>query len=72
MYIEMFKSGKFQIPLRLELKQSGLMRDGYVSLLAWDIPSIEFLSVQNSNDYRNSYKKIPLELLVNYYRGYEN
>ena len=70
--INMFKSVKSQIPLKLVRKQSGVMRYADVILLAWDIPSIEFLSVQNSNDYRNSHKKTPLAHLVNYYRGYEN
>ncbi len=72
MSINMFKSGKYQIPLKLVRNQSGVMRCAKVILLAWDIPSIEFLSVKYSNDYRNSHKKIQPALLVNYYREYEN
>lgn len=72
MSINMFKSGKYQIPLKLVRNQSGVMRCANVKLLAWDIPSIEFLSVKYSNDYRNSHKKIQPALLVNYYREYAN
>lgn len=70
--INMFKSGKSSIPLKLLCKPKGVWTYVDIPLLAWDIPSIEFLSVKNSNDYHKSHKKPQLESLVNYYRGYEN
>lgn len=70
--IKMLKSGKNHIPLNLVYKHYGFSKCVDIPLFAWDIPSIEFLSVQNSNDYRNSNKPHILEWLVNYYRVYDN
>lgn len=68
----MFKSGEYSVPLKLLCKPNGVWTCVDISLLAWDIPSIEFLSVKNSNDYRGSRKEPQLGSLVNYYRTYEN
>lgn len=70
--IVMFKSGEISLPIKLLCKPKGVWTYVDIPLLAWDIPSIEFLSVQKSNDYRRSRKKLDLGVLVNCYRGYEN
>ena len=43
-----------------------------VTLTAWDILDMEFLSIKESNDYRRSSKKVPVEVLVDLYRDYDN
>lgn len=70
--IVMFKSGKSELPLKLLCNIKGVQKLVDIPLWAWDIPSIEFLSVKYSNDYRISRKKPQLGQLVNSYRGYEN
>ena len=42
------------------------------SLLLWDIPSIDYLSVCNSNDYRHISHIISIDEIVSRYRIYEN
>lgn len=70
--IVMFKSGESSMPLKLLCNLNGVRKHVNIPLLAWDIPSIEYLSVKYSNDHRNSRKKIQPEQLVNCYRGYAN
>lgn len=70
--IVMFISGESSMPLKLLCNLNGVRKHVNIPLLAWDIPSIEYLSVKYSNDHRNSRKKLQLEQLVNCYRGYEN
>ena len=42
-------------------------------LSAWDIPNMAYLSITNSNDYRNDIMTEQLAgRVVNLYRGYEN
>lgn len=70
--IDMLKNGKHFSNLKLLCRHKGVLRYVDVLLTAWDITSIEFLSVKYSNDFRGSHKKIELAVLVNSYRGYEN
>lgn len=56
----------------LWVRQYGIYRKVDILLPAWDIPSIEYYSILNSNDYRNEYCMELLPEIVNLYRGYED
>lgn len=70
--ILMFNRMESKILLRLQDTKYGFLRCADIMLLAWDIPDIEFLSVINSNDYRNPRKELQIPALVNDYRRYSN
>lgn len=70
--MKMFEILEHQIQLPLELTNNGFKRTGSVMLMGWDIHSIAFHSVINSNDYRTSSKEVSFPKLINLYRGYDN
>ena len=70
--IKMFEMLEHQMQLPLELSNNGFKKTGSVMLMGWDIHSIAFHSVINSNDYRRSNKEISFPKLINLYRGYDN
>lgn len=70
--IKMFEKLEHQNQLPLELSNNGFQKKGSIMLLGWDIHSIAYHSVINSNDYRTSSKEVSFPQLINLYRGYEN
>ena len=70
--IMMFEKLVHQISLPIELTINGFNKSGSVLLTGWDIHSIAFHSVINSNDYRNSRKALSLPELISLYRIYDN
>ena len=70
--MKMFEILEHQIQLPLELSYNGVKKTGSVMLMGWDIHSIAFHSVINSNDYRTSSKEVSFPKLINLYRGYDN
>lgn len=69
--IEMFQKNQHLMSLKLPVLRFGGYREYNITLSAWDIPEIEYLSVKYSNDFRGTCKIEPAKL-VNLYRGYEN
>lgn len=70
--IDMFKNDQYLKVLEVPVLQFGIPKIAKVSLSAWDIPNIEFLSVLHSNDFRRAKKVASLEYLINLYRKYDN
>jgi len=71
--IEMYNDSKsITKNFPIQISRYGFYQKGTILLTAWDIPSIEYLSVKNSTDYRGSNKTSTIPELVNLYRGYEN
>ena len=70
--MKMFEILEHQIQLPLEFSYNGIKKTGSVMLMGWDIHSIAFHSVTNSNDYRTSSKEVSFPKLINLYRGYDN
>lgn len=70
--IEMFKNNEYIMNLQYPLFKNGLLQNHTVTLMGWDILSIEYLSVKYSNDYRYSKKRKSPAELVGLYRSYEN
>lgn len=58
--------------LQIDIGQNGFWKTREVLLTTWDILNIEYLSIKNSNDYRDSKRKVSIGELVNLYRGYDN
>lgn len=61
------------ITFPLNIIQHGFIhKQAKVMLSAWDIPNMAYLSITNSNDYRNDIMTEQLAgRVVNLYRGYE-
>ena len=70
--IEMFKAQESTIKVEIPVVRYGRSQHLCIALSAWDIPSIDYLSVKHSNDYRDGKKKCSVEQLVNLYRDYDN
>ena len=70
--IKMFEKMENQIQLPIEFFNNGFPKKGSVMLMGWDIHSIAYHSVINSNDYRTSSKEVSFSKLIYYYREYEN
>lgn len=71
--IEMYNdSVSYTKKIPIMTKQFGCYKKKEVLLTAWDIPSIEYLSITNSNDYRNCDTITSLPGFINAYRKYEN
>lgn len=59
------------MPVTIPVIHNGQRKILTVTLTAWDILDMEFLSIKESNDYRRSSKKVPVEVLVDLYRDYD-
>ena len=70
--IEMFRDQQYRKPFEIKLNKFGIKKTVCVSLNAWDIQDIAYLSVIYSNDYRRNDHLPTMGNLVNLYRGYEN
>lgn len=70
--IEMFKKQEYWRDIEVPVKVNGRARTLIVKLSAWDIQNIEYLSICNSNDYRQSDRPFSIGELVDLYRDYEN
>lgn len=70
--IEMFEKVQCLKDVEVPVVRYGKHQKMLVQLSAWDIPNIAFLSVKNSNDYRQSDKVASIGQLVDLYREYEN
>ena len=71
--IQMFQSETRHMKnLPIQVNQFGVWQNKEVLLTAWDILNVEFLSIKNSNDYRDSKQKSSIGELINLYRRYEN
>ena len=72
--IEIYKNLVCNITFPLNIIQHGFIhKQAKVMLSAWDIPNMAYLSITNSNDYRNDIMTEQLAgRVVNLYRGYEN
>ena len=70
--IDMFRKNEYLMPVTIPVIHNGQRKILTVTLTAWDILDMEFLSIKESNDYRRSSKKVPVEALVDLYRNYDN
>lgn len=70
--IEMFKNNQCMRKVEIPVIHYGKRQKLTVQLSAWDIPNIAFLSVKESNDYRQADKVASIEQLVDLYREYDN
>ena len=70
--IDMFRKNEYLMPVTIPVIHNGQRKILTVTLTAWDILDMEFLSIKESNDYRHSSKKVPVEVLVDLYRNYDN
>lgn len=70
--IDMFKKQECCRDIQVPVKIYGRQRTLVVALSAWDIQNIEYLSICNSNDYRQSDKPFSFGELVGLYRDYDN
>ncbi|MDD6042242.1 MAG: hypothetical protein PUB87_00635 [Eubacteriaceae bacterium] len=68
----MFKNNQYVSNVEIHVMRYGKRKKQIVKLAAWDIPSIAFLAVKESNDYRYADKVASLGQLVALYRKYEN
>ena len=68
----MFKKVQCWKNVYVPVVRYGKRKKMVVQLSAWDIPNIEFLSVKNSNDYRQAERVASIGQLVALYREYEN
>lgn len=69
--IDMFKNNQCVRKVEIPVLRYGRRKKLIVQLSAWDIPNIVFLSVKESNDYRNADKVASIEQLVDLYREYD-
>lgn len=69
--IDMFKNNQCVRKVEIPVLRYGRRKKLIVQLSAWDIPDIVFLSVKESNDYRNADKVASIEQLVDLYREYD-
>lgn len=72
MSIMMFQQKSVLFPVEGQELHCGRIRTYKVSISPWDIPYIDYLSICNSNDYRNPTKAKKLSDLLALYRDYEN
>lgn len=72
MSIKMFQQKSVLFPVDGQEMHYGRIRTYKVSISPWDIPYIDYLSICNSNDYRNPTKSKKLSELLALYRDYEN
>lgn len=71
--IEMYKNDMaYSKGLPVAVSRFGFYERANVTLTAWDIPSIIYHSIKNSNDYRNGAIIASFPEIVNAYRGYED
>lgn len=70
--IDMFKRNQCLRDVEIPVVRFGRRQKLVVSLSAWDIQNIAFLSVKESNDYRNADKIATVGQLVDLYREYDN
>lgn len=70
--IEMFKNNQCMRKVEIPVIRYGKRQKLIVQLSAWDIPNIVYLSVKESNDYRQADKVASIEQLVDLYREYDN
>lgn len=70
--IEMFKSQQHITQVEIPVTRFWRQQTLCTQLTAWDILNIEYLSIINSNDYRNARYKTPPQKIVSLYRDYEN
>ena len=61
--ISMFIKGNYLMPINIPVMHYGQKKILTITLTAWDILDIEFLSIKESNDYRHSSKAVPIEVL---------
>ena len=69
--IEMYMKKQPTIDVETIINHFGQQKKMYVTLTAWDILNIEFLSVKESNDYRHGKKPCSFGALIDLYRKYE-
>lgn len=69
---EMFKLQNSLKEIEIPVIRYGKRKRLCVSLSAWDIPNIAYLSVKFSNDYRNRKEQCHPHQLINLYRDYED
>lgn len=70
--IEMYHNQQWQKSFDIMVTNCGITNKRYVSLSAWEIQHIAYLSVLYSNDHRRTHDLPSIGELVNLYRGYEN
>lgn len=70
--IEMFKNNQCMRKVEIPVIHYGKRQKLIIQLSAWDIPNIVYLSVKESNDYRQADKVASIEQLVDLYREYDN
>lgn len=70
--IDMFNNQEFNRDIEAPVILHGQRKVLVVTLSAWDIPDIAFLSIKNSNDYRNGNGQVYIGQLVDQYRKYSN
>lgn len=70
--IEMFKNNQCMRKVEIPVIHYGKRQKLIVQLSAWDIPNIVYLSVKESNDYRQADKVASIEQFVDLYREYDN
>lgn len=70
--IEMFLKHEFIDDVEYPVIQYGRRKKCVVQLSAWDIHNIEYFSIKHSNDYRSGKHVLPVPMLVDLYRDYEN
>lgn len=74
MSIKMFKANKSLISIPMIIRQRGYSKKVEVGVSVWDILSIEYNAVCNSNDYRSRSISSDQDIseIINEYRGFEN
>lgn len=70
--ISMFVKGDYLMPINIPAIHYGQKKTLTITLTAWDILDIEFLSIKESNDYRHSSKAVSFDTLIDLYRNYDN
>lgn len=70
--IHMFMDREFVKEFPVTVTYGTKKRTALVAMSAWDVQSIEFLSICNSNDFRKLDKSISLGQIVDQFRIYEN
>lgn len=64
--IDMFRKNECLMPVTIPVIHNGQRKILTVTLTAWDILDMEFLSIKESNDYRRSSKKSQLKFQSTY------
>lgn len=65
--IGMFNRREHQKQVPIEVVNHGVKKRGTILLMGWDIHSIAFHSVKQSNDYRNSRQEPSVAEIINLY-----